>query len=151
MQLEPLLPDAQPLDQTSISLVIVFPEIIEKPSPLTYQLEETPAGVVILDVDLEVLREMIDALAQQGNLNFRRARIGLMEFEMVNNFFSLGLSNPHLSSVHHLSFFFSCHFSIILLCCCKAEHRRGPDAELLRRGAEIEWTKRFFSSGSMVN
>jgi hypothetical protein len=85
--------------------VIVFPEIIEQPSPLPYQLEETPAGVVILHVDLEVLREVFDALAQQCDLNFRRASIGLMEFELLNNVFSLRLSNPHLSSVHHLSFF----------------------------------------------
>jgi hypothetical protein len=104
-QLEPLLPDAQPLNQASISLVIVLPEIIEKPSPLSYQLEETTAGVVILHVDLEVLREVIDTLTQQRYLNFGRARVRLMEFELLNNFFSLRLSNPHLSSVHHLSFF----------------------------------------------
>jgi hypothetical protein len=92
------------LDQTSISLVVVLPEIIEKASPLPYQLEETTAGVVILDVELEMLRKVIDPLAQQCNLDFRGASVGLMESELLNNFFSLRLSNPHLSSVHHLSF-----------------------------------------------
>jgi hypothetical protein len=118
MQLEPLLPDAQPLDQTSISLVVVFSEIIEQPSPLPYQLEETPAGVVILHVDLEVLREVIDALTQQCNLNFRGASIGLMDSELLNDVFSFRLSNPHLSSVHHLSFFlvviFLSHYSDVV-------------------------------------
>jgi hypothetical protein len=93
------------LNQASISLIIVLPEIIEKSSPLSYQLEETTAGVVILHVDLEVPREVIDTLTQQRYLNFGRARIRLMEFELLNHFFSLRLSNPHLSSVHHLSFF----------------------------------------------
>jgi hypothetical protein len=104
MQLEPLLTNAQPLDQASISLEIIFSEIIEKPSPLADQLEESAAGVVILHVDLEVLREVFDALAQQGYLNLRRASIALMKFELLNNFFSFRLSNSHLSSVHHLSF-----------------------------------------------
>ena len=84
----------------------MFPEIVEKPPPLAYQLEETPAGVVILDMDLEVLREVIDALTEQSDLNLRGARIGLMESELPNYFFPLRLSNPHLSSVHLLSCFF---------------------------------------------
>jgi hypothetical protein len=88
----------------------MFPEIVEKPSPLPYQLEETAAGVVILHVDLEVLREVLDPLAQQGYLNFRRASIGLMESELLNLFFTLRLSNPHLSSVHHLSFLLDSKF-----------------------------------------
>jgi hypothetical protein len=87
--------------------VVVLPEIVEKASPLSDEHEETAAGMVILYVDLEMLREVIDALAQQRDLNFRRARIRLMEFELLNDFFPLRLSNSHLSSVHHLSFCFS--------------------------------------------
>ena len=105
-QLGPLLPDAQPFDQTSISLVIGLLEIIEEPPPLPYQHEKPPAGVVILDMDLEMLREVIDALTEQGDLNLRGARIGLMESELLNQLFPRLLSDPHLSSVHHLSFFF---------------------------------------------
>jgi hypothetical protein len=41
---KPLLADAQPLDQASVSLVIVLAEIIEKPSPLADQHEEPAAG-----------------------------------------------------------------------------------------------------------
>ncbi len=83
------------MDQTSVSLIIVFLEIIEKPPSLAYKHEEAPAGVVILYVNLEVLREVINALAEQGNLYLRRAGIGLMESELLNDFFPLLLSNPH--------------------------------------------------------
>ncbi len=60
----PLLPYAQPMDQTSVSLIIVFLEIIEKPPSLAYEHEKAPAGVVILNMNLEVLREVINALAK---------------------------------------------------------------------------------------
>jgi hypothetical protein len=60
--------------------------------------------MVVLDVDLEVPREVFDALAQQCDLNLWRASIGLVDSELLNLFFSFGLSNSHLSSVHHLSF-----------------------------------------------
>jgi len=55
-------------------------------------------------MDLEVPREVIDALAQQCHLNLWRASIVLMESELLNESLSFGLSNSHLSSVHHLSF-----------------------------------------------
>jgi hypothetical protein len=91
------------MDQTLVSLVIVLFEIIEKPPPLPYEHEETPAGVVILHMYLEVLCEMIDALTEQGNLHLRRSGIGFMEFELPNNLLPLLLSNPHVSSVRFLS------------------------------------------------
>jgi hypothetical protein len=40
-----------------------------------------------------MLREVINALAQQSDLNLRRASIALMEFELLKQFFSLRLSN----------------------------------------------------------
>jgi len=104
---ETLFSDSQPLDQTSISLEILSLEVIEKPPPLAYQLEEPPAGMVVLDMDLEMFREVINALAQQGNLHLRRAGIFVMEFELPNDFLSLLLSNPHASSVLLLSFVFN--------------------------------------------
>ena len=92
------------MDQASVSLVIVLLEIVEKPPSLAYKHEEAPAGVVILNMNLEVLREMIDALAEQRNLHLRRAGIGLMDSELLNNLFPVLLSNPHVSSVRLLSF-----------------------------------------------
>jgi len=62
--------------------------------------------VVILNVNLEVPGKVIDALAEQRNLHFRRAGIGLMESELLNNAFPVMLSNLHVSSVRLLSFLF---------------------------------------------
>jgi len=65
----PLLPYSQPMDHTLISLVIVLLEIIEKPPSLSDKLEEAPAGVMILHMDLEVPRQIVDALTEQRDLN----------------------------------------------------------------------------------
>ncbi len=56
------------MDQVLISWKIFFPQILEKSPPLPNKLEETEAGVVILDMDLEMLREVYDSLTQQCNL-----------------------------------------------------------------------------------
>ena len=95
----PLLSNPQAIDQASVSLEIVFLEIIEKPSPLPHKLKEAPAGVVILHMNLEVPRKMIDTLTQKGHLYLRRPSIALVEFELLNNLPPLFLSNSHVSSV----------------------------------------------------
>jgi len=73
---------------------------------LPYQLEKASAGVVIFNVDLEMVREMVNALAQQGNLHLRGTRVGPVELELLNHFVLLPLSNPHVSSVYPYSFSF---------------------------------------------
>jgi hypothetical protein len=40
--------------------------------------------MVILHMNFEVLREVIDTFTQQGHLHFRRACIRIMEFELPN-------------------------------------------------------------------
>ena len=52
------------MDQTLISLVIAFLEIIEQPPSLSYQLKETAARVMILDVNLKMLGEVLNPLTQ---------------------------------------------------------------------------------------
>ncbi len=52
------------MDQALISLVIVFLEIIEEPPPLPYKFQEAPAGVVILNMNLEVLCEVLNTLTE---------------------------------------------------------------------------------------
>ena len=64
--------------------------------------------MVILDVNLEVPGEVVDTLTQQGDLHFRRARIRLMNPELLDNFLSIRLSNSHLISAFLSLSFFSC-------------------------------------------
>jgi hypothetical protein len=52
------------LDQDLIPLEIAFLEIVEEPPPLSDQLQEAPARMVILDMDLEVPGEVVDALTK---------------------------------------------------------------------------------------
>jgi hypothetical protein len=47
-----------------VSFEIGFLKILKKPSPLTNELEETKTGMMILNVDLEVLRKVGNALTQ---------------------------------------------------------------------------------------
>ncbi len=94
------------MDQTLISLEVLVSQIFEKSPPLPDELEETEAGMVILDMDLEVLREVLNPLTYQGNLYLRRTGIGRMNPILINNPSFLLLSDPHVFSVRFLSFFF---------------------------------------------
>ncbi len=94
------------MDQILISLEVLVSQIFEKSPPLPDKLEETEAGMVILNVDLEVLREVLNPLAYQGNLYLWRTGIGRMNPILINNPSFLLLSDPHVFSVRFLSFFF---------------------------------------------
>jgi hypothetical protein len=100
-----LFPYSQPLDQALIPFEIAFLQIIEKPPPLPYQLQEAPTGMVILDMNLEVPGEVVDTLTQQGYLHFGRASIRLMNPELLDDCLPVRLSNSHLFSALSLSFF----------------------------------------------
>jgi len=62
--------------------------------------------MVILNMDLEVLREVLNPLAYQGNLYLRRTGIGRMDPILINDPLFLLLSDPHVFSVRFLSFSF---------------------------------------------
>ena len=51
--------------------------------------------MVILNMNLEVPGEMIDALAQQRNLHFGRAGVRLMDSELLDYTFFLRFRNSH--------------------------------------------------------
>ena len=61
--------------------------------------------MVILDMDFEVLGKMLDALAEERHLHFRRAGVRPMNSELLNRLSFLRFSNPHnLRSFFSLSF-----------------------------------------------
>lgn len=49
--------------------------------------------MVVLRVSFEVLRELLNALRQYGNLHFRRAGIFIMEGYFLDDFHFLGFGN----------------------------------------------------------
>lgn len=58
---DPLSADAEVGDQLSVPLDVSVTDIVEQAAPLTHQHEETPAAVMVLFVDLQMLGEVGDA------------------------------------------------------------------------------------------
>jgi hypothetical protein len=70
-----LLPDSQPLNQLGVARGVFALEVIEQPSALAYELEQTAPRVMILRVRLEMFGEVIDAFAEDGDLNLWRTGV----------------------------------------------------------------------------
>jgi hypothetical protein len=80
-----LLAESEFFDDVLVSLNIHFSQVVEQPPPLTDQLQKTSPGVMILFVGLEVLREVIDAIAQDSDLHLRGTCIFVVELETIND------------------------------------------------------------------
>ena len=65
-----LFANAESFDQTGVSLGILAFEVVEEASSPTDEHEKPAARVVILGVDLEVLGQVADTLAQDRDLHF---------------------------------------------------------------------------------
>ena len=76
--LSKLLADAQAADQIGIALRILALQIVQQAAALPDQFEEASARVMIFRVGLEMLGEIADAFAENGDLNFRRAGVGIV-------------------------------------------------------------------------
>jgi hypothetical protein len=73
-----LLTYAEALDEIGVALGVFALEVIEQPPTLAYQFQQSPAGVMILCVDLEMLGEVVDPLAEERDLNFRRPGVAVV-------------------------------------------------------------------------
>ena len=70
-----LLADAEFLNHVLIPLRIVCLQIIEQAAAPAHHHEKPTAGCVVFDMRLEVLGQLSDPLAQDGNLDLRTAGI----------------------------------------------------------------------------
>jgi hypothetical protein len=84
-----LLADTELANDRLITLGIVFLEVVEQAAPLADQHEKSAARAVVFLVRLEVLRQLADALAEQGDLDFRTSGIAGMRAVSVNEGFLL--------------------------------------------------------------
>src|ERR1700733_1192803 len=73
--------DAQTLDKGLIARLILLLDVVEKRSPLRHHLEQAAAGMIVLDVSLEVAGQVGDALGENRNLDFGRP--GVADFQTV--------------------------------------------------------------------
>ena len=58
-------------DQGPVALHVLFLEVPKQSPALADHHEQTPPAVMVLLVDLQVFREVIDPLGEQRNLDFR--------------------------------------------------------------------------------
>jgi hypothetical protein len=84
-----LLPDTETLDDVPVTLDIFLFQIIKQSSPLANKLQQTPAGMMVFHMGLEMLGQIDDPCTEKGNLNLRRPCITIMKLVLANNFFSL--------------------------------------------------------------
>ncbi|BFO15837.1 hypothetical protein SHKM778_22250 [Streptomyces sp. KM77-8] len=61
--------DAQAVDQRTEALDVLLGEVLQQPTALTDQDEQTTTGVVVVLVALEVLRQVGDPTRQQSDLD----------------------------------------------------------------------------------
>ncbi len=87
-----LLPESQARNYILIFCKIYSLQIIQVTSSETDHQEETPTGMLVLRKLAEMLPQLVDALSQDGDLNFRRASILGVYLKIVDNrlFFFLG-------------------------------------------------------------
>ncbi len=71
--------NAEVCNQFAVTLNIVVFDIVEQPTTLTNQHQESAAAVVIFLVILQVLGEVRDACGKQRNLNLGRTSVGFSE------------------------------------------------------------------------
>jgi hypothetical protein len=74
-----LTADAEALNDLYVALGAAGLQVIQQPATARNKYEQTTTTVMILLVGLEVIRQHLDPLAQQGNLHFRRTSVRLMD------------------------------------------------------------------------
>src|SRR5665213_2000061 len=90
--------DAELLDQSLVAGLVGAPQVIEQRAALAHHLEQATAGMVVLDVGLEMLGEIVDAFGKDRHLNFGRSGIAGLVGERSNNFGLAAGGNRHRSS-----------------------------------------------------
>ena len=70
-----LLAQAQTTNQLYVAVVVGMIQIVQVTTAFADQLEQVAARVLIMCMRLQMLNQGVDALCQQGNLNFRRPGI----------------------------------------------------------------------------
>ncbi len=66
-----LLAQTEFFNNSTVSVYVLLLEIGEKITPVTYHLEKTSSGVVVIFVDFQVFGEVVDSPCENGDLNLR--------------------------------------------------------------------------------
>src|SRR5579862_3003105 len=74
-----LLANPEALDRRAVTLDVLPLEVIEQAAPAPDQLEQAAAAMVVLDMRLEVVRQLGDAVGEQRHLHLRRPAVVLVQ------------------------------------------------------------------------
>src|SRR5262249_46208783 len=69
------------LDQPLVAAILGAPQIIQNLAPLRYELQQPAPRMIVFDMCLEVFRQIIDPLRQEGNLHL--GRTGIARFDGI--------------------------------------------------------------------
>jgi len=79
-----LAAESEPSDDGAVARVVLLDQISKKTTALAHELEEAAAGVIVLWKALEMVRQALDSLCQEGDLDFRGSRVTLLGSELLN-------------------------------------------------------------------
>ena len=80
-----LLTDTKLSDDRTIAFDILLLEVVQKVSSVTYHLQKSAAGVVILLVNLDVFSQLVDPLGEDSDLYLGRTGVLLMQTVSLDN------------------------------------------------------------------
>src|ERR1700733_4507093 len=80
----PSAADAQTLNESLVSVLILLLDVVQKRSPLRHHFEKAATGMVVLDVSFEVAGQVGDALGENRNLNFGRPSVADLRAILIN-------------------------------------------------------------------
>jgi len=81
-ELEHLTTDAQALNQALVPFRITAFQIFQEAAPSSDHRQQSPAGVMIFSVGLEMILELQNTLAQDGYLYFWRPGVGVVDSKL---------------------------------------------------------------------
>ena len=80
-----LLTQTQPGDGCPVSLDIVLAQIGKEASSPANHLQQSASGVMIVTILAKVIRQLVDSLGQECDLNFRGSRVSFVQTKSGND------------------------------------------------------------------
>jgi hypothetical protein len=91
------LAKAELLDQLPVPLAVLSLQVVQQLAALADQLEQPAAGMMILDVRLEVIGQSVDAGGDQSHLDFRRTGVACGALMLLHDLRFLRNGHGHAS------------------------------------------------------
>jgi hypothetical protein len=99
-----LTANTQALNQVLVSFRVTAFQVFQKATPPGNHRQQSTAGMMVLAMRLEMILKLLDALAEDGYLNFRRTDVGFVN-SILRNYLLFGIGRQcHASNRYSSSF-----------------------------------------------